>query len=591
MVEYVIGVVGVLRSSNRLESSRPFGNRQSKRSKRREGDKMLRPILVAMLLPVVPVVAFAQPATVAYQGRLLDASGMPALSPLVIQFAIFDAATGGNQIWCEEQTVALSDGYYAVRLGEGTPCASPSPTPLPKAFAAPDRHLELAVQGAVLSPRQRIGAVPFAFVAASLANGDASFIRAQTASKQAAGFNIAGSTYVTGPAPFQGSGTVDTVQNNATVTGHGTLFGTEVMIGDLVVVNGQARHVVAISSPTSLTLEGPMSANNNAFQFQVQKVVAQFNTNASDPTASAAALVVNQAGSLGIGTTNPKAKLEVVASGANSHAVRLVSGDSGVGNWLAGVAYLGQGGWNPLAQVGDVGLIFSGGTQNSGNLVIGPWSASPAGIRITSTGNVGIGTSSPDAALHVSTGAHLSGMTVGAAYPSYTAAYPYETIALAPTYNLRVNFGSTEKFMLGSNGTAYATVGWTTYSDVRLKTDVESIPGARSKALALRGVTFKWKESGAHSVGFIAQEVEKVLPEVVSTDPRGLKAVDYSKLTPLLVEALKDQEAELELRRQDVDGLRSENRAMALRLSKLERALEHLQVADGDLKRAGTPKP
>ena len=96
-------------------------------------------------------------------------------------------------------------------------------------------------------------------------------------------------------------------------------------------------------------------------------------------------------GNVGIGTTAPGARLHVAETGVNVEAVRV--GDT---RRMKVIPNLGAGGFNPLSQAGDMGLIFT-----AGNLVIAPWSASPAGIRITNTGNVGIGTVNPGARLEV----------------------------------------------------------------------------------------------------------------------------------------------------------------------------------------------
>ena len=56
----------------------------------------------------------------------------------------------------------------------------------------------------------------------------------------------------------------------------------------------------------------------------------------------------------------------------------------------------------------------------------------------------------------------------------------------------------------------------------------------------IKGVSFNWKKNGEGSYGVIAQDVEKVLPEAVSTKPDGTKGVHYNKLIPLLIEAVKD---------------------------------------------------
>jgi Chaperone of endosialidase len=72
---------------------------------------------------------------------------------------------------------------------------------------------------------------------------------------------------------------------------------------------------------------------------------------------------------------------------------------------------------------------------------------------------------------------------------------------------------------------------------------VQAIDNALSKVSELRGVNYKWKDAQRGEglqMGLIAQEVEKVLPELVSTDSNGDKSITYSNLTALLIEAVKE---------------------------------------------------
>lgn len=86
-------------------------------------------------------------------------------------------------------------------------------------------------------------------------------------------------------------------------------------------------------------------------------------------------------------------------------------------------------------------------------------------------------------------------------------------------------------------------------SDKRFKTNIETIPDALNKIDSLRGVTYDWNRkdfpernfSEGKQIGLIAQEVEKVLPELVHTDSDGYKSLSYDKITAVLVEAVKDQ--------------------------------------------------
>jgi hypothetical protein len=100
-----------------------------------------------------------------------------------------------------------------------------------------------------------------------------------------------------------------------------------------------------------------------------------------------------------------------------------------------------------------------------------------------------------------------------------------------------------------------ATGNVTAYSDARLKTNVNTIDNALDIVDQLRGVSFDWKKSGEHSIGVIAQEVEKVLPELVldttttndeTQEEETVKTVDYGKMVGVLINAVKELRAEVE---------------------------------------------
>ncbi|MFH1724085.1 MAG: tail fiber domain-containing protein [Elusimicrobiota bacterium] len=87
-----------------------------------------------------------------------------------------------------------------------------------------------------------------------------------------------------------------------------------------------------------------------------------------------------------------------------------------------------------------------------------------------------------------------------------------------------------------------------------MKKDVETISGALEAVRRLRGVRFDWRtdEPAAmgypegRQVGLIGQEVEAVMPEIVRTGQDGYKSLDYSKMVPVLVEAIKEQQAQID---------------------------------------------
>ncbi len=111
---------------------------------------------------------------------------------------------------------------------------------------------------------------------------------------------------------------------------------------------------------------------------------------------------------------------------------------------------------------------------------------------------------------------------------------------------------------IGSSGTVYHS------SDVRWKKNIATISDPLEKIERLRGVTFDWKKdeypeknfSEGKKVGVIAQEVEKVLPEMVTSDNRGYKSVAYANITALLIEAVKTQQTQIEQLKEEIEILK-----------------------------------
>jgi Chaperone of endosialidase len=110
----------------------------------------------------------------------------------------------------------------------------------------------------------------------------------------------------------------------------------------------------------------------------------------------------------------------------------------------------------------------------------------------------------------------------------------------------------TGTYILEINGNL-KTAGITETSDIRWKKDVRTLSNSLEKVGQLRGVSYNWRKDefpdkkfdDKEQIGLIAQEVEKIYPQLVDTDALGFKSVQYSKVVALLIEALKEQQGEI----------------------------------------------
>jgi len=112
------------------------------------------------------------------------------------------------------------------------------------------------------------------------------------------------------------------------------------------------------------------------------------------------------------------------------------------------------------------------------------------------------------------------------------------------TYICQFRRSGSDVCRVENSGAIVSSSNITAYSDITLKKNIEVIPNALDKVMQLRGVTFDRidQEEDTRYAGVIAQEVEKVLPEVVQTGEDGIKSVAYGNIVGLLIEAIKEQQ-------------------------------------------------
>lgn len=111
--------------------------------------------------------------------------------------------------------------------------------------------------------------------------------------------------------------------------------------------------------------------------------------------------------------------------------------------------------------------------------------------------------------------------------------------------------------VLTTSSPTFSTVtatNFNTTSDATLKTNVETLTGSLDAVKALRGVSFDWIENGNSEVGVIAQEVEAVIPDLVSTNDEGIKSVKYGNIVAVLIEAIKEQQEQIDALKEQLNS-------------------------------------
>jgi hypothetical protein len=121
-------------------------------------------------------------------------------------------------------------------------------------------------------------------------------------------------------------------------------------------------------------------------------------------------------------------------------------------------------------------------------------------------------------------------------------------------------------------------------SDERYKKNIESLDSPLDKIMQLKGVSYEWKSEyntgKGKQIGFIAQEVESVIPELVYTDSNGYKSLSYDKLVPVLVEAIKEQQKAIDEKSRIVAEQKTALDALTAKFEKLETRLNKFAGRD-----------
>lgn len=265
-------------------------------------------------------------------------------------------------------------------------------------------------------------------------------------------------------------------------------------------------------------------------------------------------LTISNTGTVGIGTTAPVSKLDILGGNWD---VTNTEGDLRIGDATyrlkIGVATGGGG-------AGDVRIRAAGGTNR---LMLGAGDA----LMINGSGNVGIN-SDPG-----SYKVKISHATFGINIENATTLDDWELWSNSGGLNLYANSSFRGNFNLTTG--AYSSV-----SDERLKTNIKPMPAVLAKVKLLKPTTYQFKDPGSaptgsstESYGFLAQDVNKIFPHLVSHNvqpERNLETytLDYSGFGVLAIKAIQELSGK-------VDDLEKQNNELNARIEKLEALLTH----------------
>ena len=195
-------------------------------------------------------------------------------------------------------------------------------------------------------------------------------------------------------------------------------------------------------------------------------------------------------------------------------------------------------------------------------------------MRIRGNGNVGIGIPVPAVKLHVSNGTVRFEGPASSGGTALSVGGFGDVLADAPGVsggrfiikdNGNVGIGTNAPSQkLQVNGNICATGTITNCSDIRYKQNISPIAHSLTAILSLNGLYYNWKKKefpqmdfgDERQIGFSAQEVEKLFPEIVVTDANGYKSVDYGRITPILVEAVKEQQKQINAQQEQINELK-----------------------------------
>lgn len=275
-------------------------------------------------------------------------------------------------------------------------------------------------------------------------------------------------------------------------------------------------------------------------------------TNGPGVNTGATRMTILNNGNVGVGITNPSTSLETFGEVRARDRLSVITGDNeglfaddGVGSTIFSISR--RPGNEVRFQAYGYHTFYSGGSSGTEKM------------RIDGNGNVGIGTTSPDGQLKIENLTYSTTPSLKIHRETYDGMF-CNGAPLMLEFTTQCSFpASNPVFTVSFGGTAQAWA-FVPFSDSTLKSNILTMGNCLQDVLALRPVTYNWKNQiigNATQIGLIAQEVQSIIPEVVHTSADSLMGINYNALVPVLIRSIQEQQEiinNLEIRLQALEN-------------------------------------
>jgi hypothetical protein len=562
------------------------------------------------LIVLCSTIAGSIPKEISYQGILTDQnSNFFADGNYDIYFSIFDVATGGTALFTEKQSVAVKKGIFSVSIGSATPNGITLPFNAPYWLATIYNSKEIgsrvklgsnpySIRSSVADSSEKANYAISAGTVSASSHVHSALVKngkADTAVFVDTSGNVGIGT-ISPKAPFSVMPNIGNYSEQFTATGWSPNSDvTDLYLGWNTFANAAYPKKINLSwSGWSVQARSTKVTDPNAswsVNYHPVSGDTSYQSFAILPGSNSSGSIIAlqpTGGNVGIGTVTPAFPLTIASNGTDTYgwvsSVTNAAKDTGILQGVrGGTASIGTISANNMSinpDGGNVGIgttipnyklsvdgfIGPGNNTRSDGLRGGinftnngfgyPYSAkiytavSPTGSEIYGfTNDYGAGTSA-----HLSIVSQTHGGMGNIGFYSGDTATKTPAMFIDRSSSVVIGGTTPQGYQLYVNGPLYATSGPWNGSDLRLKTNITSITDGLQKILSLQGVTYYWNRQKFpernfpenEQIGLVAQDVEKIIPNIVHTDSDGFKSLSYHKLTAVLIEAVKEQQKIIE---------------------------------------------